>query len=264
MSSGAPETSIAEHDPAFRPAALTVSRGLGGEVLRAKRPDVRTARTVVPGYGGVVVRLWDRGAIRARMSDALRGHPSEREWRALGVLHREGLAPRPLWKGVLRDAPHTEALIMEDLGPTVRGSDRLRQLAGEGGVALAEFEDAILRATVVMVRAGLLDIDHTLTNFIVPADGMPRRVDLELAMQRSPARSLERAGPMVGRLLGTYLFAVQPDVSRAERFSARVWDALRAPRATQVRAQGMVDQMLARQRQEIGVGMTARVTSNPA
>lgn len=249
-------------DPAACGAlAARVSAGAAGDVLRRKRASVLTARATTDDGTPVVVRLWDQRGARAMLARASGAGPRLNEWRALGLLHPQGMSPRPYWHGRLRAGAHTDALVMEDLGETVRGSDRLRELVRSGDTGgLGDFDGRLILATRALLEAGIVDIDHTLTNFIVPGDGVPRRVDLEFARRVGHARLAPWwTARMLGRLLGSYVFGVQPQVAEAERFAALLWEGVRVGRGLRKQVGVIVEDMLDRQQQETGVRTRVRL-----
>jgi hypothetical protein len=74
----------------------------------------------------------------------------------------------------------------------------------------------------------------------------PRRV-------RNPLRHPEPLGRMIGTFLGSYLFAVQPDVARARSFAERLQARLHLPAPVLALARRRVEEMTERQRREIGM-----------
>jgi hypothetical protein len=141
--------------------------------------------------------------------------------RAAGLLHRCAPAAR-----------HTEVLIEEDLGACRDATEEYKAMLREGrATEAAAFEEHLLRSTEVMLQRGLMDTDHRLPNFVVRPDGRPVRLDFELARRvRNPLRHPEPLGRMIGTFLGSYLFAVQPDVARARSFAERLQARCTSPR----------------------------------
>ena len=105
-----------------------------------------------------------------------------------------------------------------------------------------------------MVRAGLVDTDHRLPNFVTLPSGWPVRLDFELARRhRIPALTRRAYGIMLGTLVGSHAFAVQPDGARTRAFAARLLQHLRPPARAWRVARERVAAMLARQRREAGI-----------
>jgi len=233
-------------------AASAVSRGdERAEVLQI-RVDVLTARYRIDGGPSVIVKLWNRPGWRGWLRRATRSAPFSREsiaLRRLGDLN--GPAPRLLGSFLLdrRSHRHTEALVIEDLGPARDAFDVVAELAGDrADAALADVDDALARLTADMLDAGIVDDDHRLTNMIRPADGRWYRIDFEHARcMRSPARPRRRRGIMLGRLMGTYVFAVQPRLELADRFFERVRGLAGGDRRVRAAASEIVAGMLEQQ-----------------
>ena len=206
--------------------AEQVSSGsIAADVLRQKRGDVLTARVLPPGGGdAVIIKLWNRPGIKGFARRLTRTHAPHREWMALNVLSSAGVpVPRPLHYqrlGGPRRA-HTDAVVMEDLGKCVRSSEHLAALVRGGAVTEADaLSSALVNITAAMIQNGVLDSDHTLMNFLVPAVGAPRRADLELARRVTrPAAHDQLLGAMLGRLVASYIFSVQPLGERVKDFA---------------------------------------------
>ena len=111
-----------------------------------------------------------------------------------------------------------------------------------------------MQITADMLHANILDVDHSVTNFVVPKDGQPVRIDFEFArhVTFAPLRSGIYA-TMIGRLIGSYAFAVQPEIDRATRFAERLVKLIRPARRVCRQTQAVVDQMFERQREERGI-----------
>jgi hypothetical protein len=239
--------------------AVSLDTGLGIEILRERGGDARVARIVGPGGESVVVKLWNRPGWRGLVRRWTRTNPARREWRTLCRLHRAGLfVPRPLaYVAGLGQAAHTEGVISQDLGQCSDAVEYFKDLMRSGkSDQEAEFVRQVVRATAVMVRLGLLDTDHRLPNFVVTPDGRPVRLDFELNV-RSPWPRLwtNKYGLMLGTLLGSFVFAVQPDQERAVAFASELRRELDPPRRVLLVAETRMREMLARQKREIGLDM---------
>lgn len=245
--------------PELEQLALDVSaRRIPIDVLRERGSDVLIARVPGPAGTPVIVKLWNRRGWRGFLRRVTGTTIAGREWGALRRLSRGELGvPEALACFTLcdPDARHTEVLVEEDLGVCRDATDEYKAMLREGRMAEASaFEEHVLRATEVMLECGLIDTDHRLPNFVVRPDGRPVRLDFELARAvRDPRRHEASLGRMVGTFLGSYVFAVQPDVARARAFAERLQGRLRlSPRVLAV-VRARVDEMTERQRREIGL-----------
>lgn len=249
----------ASTSPAHEKLALEVStRRLELQVLRERGSDVLIARVPGPEGKPVIVKLWNRRGLRGWLRRISGTTIARREWDALQRLRKDELGvPQGLACFTLRhpDARHTEVLIEEDLGACRDATEEYKAMLREGrATEAAAFEEHLLRSTEVLLQRGMLDTDHRLPNFVVRPDGRPVRLDFELARRvRNPLRHPEPLGRMIGTFLGSYLFAVQPDVARARSFAERLQARLHLPAPVLALARRRVEEMTERQRREIGM-----------
>jgi hypothetical protein len=245
--------------PELAALALEVStRRARMTLLRERGSDVLIARVTAPGGRAVIVKLWNRRGLRGGLRRISGTTIARREWDALSRLRKDNLGvPEPMACFTLRhrDARHTEVLVEEDLGPCRDATEEYKAMLREGRTSdAAAFEEELLRGTEVMLARGLLDTDHRLPNFVVRPDGRPVRLDFELARTvRNPHRHPDQLGGMIGALLGSYLFAVQPDVSRARAFAVSLQERLQLAPAVLEVIRARVEAMTARQKKEIGM-----------
>jgi hypothetical protein len=185
------------------------------------------------------------------------------EWRSLKRIQSLGISvPQPVAFGNIGTNPtgYNEALVMEDLGPTQHAADRLVDLiARNDEPAIEALEEAVIKMTVLMVKARVIDFDHSMVNIVVDEAGSAFRLDLEHARQ-VPAIFIyrKRYVRMLGQLIGSYVFAVQPDTIRAERFARRIFAELRPSQSLVRDVQMHVDIMM--HRQFLQNGMQTAVT----
>ncbi len=233
------------------------------DLIRERGTDVRIARALGPRGERVVVKLWNRPGLRGVMRRWSRTNPAGREWDALRRLRAAGLeVPRPYayLTGLGSPAVHTEALITGDLGLCSDAVDRLKALIREGDrTGELAFEETLIEVTRAMISLGYLDTDHRLPNFVVTPSGRPVRLDFELNLWHPFPRLWTRDyGLMLGTLIGSYVFAVQPDQDRVKAFARAIRLRLDPPKSVLNRAAVRVDEMLSRQQAEIGLAI--RVT----
>ena len=99
--------------------------------------------------------------------------------------------------------------------------------------------------TAAIIEAGVIDRDHSFLNVVAQPDGTPARLDLEIAKSSTSA---DAYGEMLGRLVATLVFALQPDAERAAPFVAELVARLDPPSGVIGFAIATVDGMLERQR----------------
>lgn len=240
--------------------AVSLGAAPAMDILRERGGDVRIARTSAMDGASVVVKLWNRPGLRGALRRMSRTNSARREWQTLCRLHRAGLfVPHPLAyvPALGPGAAHTEGMITRDLGPCQDATEHFKALISRGQAQREQaFVEQIVGATVIMVRLGLLDTDHRLPNFVVAPNGRPVRLDFELNVRRFwPGLWTNTYGLMLGTLLGSFVFAVQPDAARARAFAGRLRLALDPPRRVLRVAEVRMREMLARQEREIGLHM---------
>jgi len=126
-------------------------------------------------------------------------------------------------------------------------------------VAVTRFDDALIRMTGILARARIIDFDHSMVNIVVK-DRELIRLDLEKA-RRVPWIGLRPNlyGEMIGQLLATYVFAVQPEIGRAERFAERLFAEIKPSPSIIMRAQAHVNKQMKRQKDGRGIDMALRL-----
>jgi hypothetical protein len=228
------------------------------DLIRERGADVRIARALGPGGEAVVVKLWNRRGLRGLLRRWSGTSPAQREWTALCRLGAADLeVPRPLacFSGLGSGAAHTDALVTGDLGVCGDAVEQVKSLIRSGDrAAEVAFVETLVEVTRTMVNLGYLDIDHRLPNFVVAPSGRPVRLDFELNLWRPWPRLWTRDyGLMLGTLVGSYVFAVQPDQERVKAFARRLRQRLDPPLAVLRLAEGRVEGMLRQQEAEIGL-----------
>ena len=228
------------------------------EALRERGSDVLIARVPLDDGQTAIFKFWNRPGFNGTMRRLTRTGTAHRECRALQHLERHGMRVPGVY-ALLRlkvgKARHTDCLVEEDLGVCADTTEFLKTLISSGAdEEQSRFEGEILRATRIMVESHLLDTDHRLPNFVVISGGHPVRLDFELA-QRVVHRCFhgKQYGMMLGALLGSYVFAVQPDQDRMMRFAEKLVEELQPPKAALQVAGARIKDMLERQRKEIGM-----------
>ena len=154
------------------------------------------------------------------------------------------------------------AVVMEDLGQCMRVSDSLKGMLERGEeTRIGSIDAELIGFTVGMVRLGIADPDHSTMNFVLPGENLPVRVDLELARCAGYTFAVHLYASMVGRLIATYTFAVQPHVERAASFARQLVERLCLAKRVLREVQGHVDRELDRQREESGIDVRLRLDS---
>lgn len=238
-------------------------RDLEAAEVVSKRDFRLVVRARTAAGAPAIVKLWSRPGPKGALRRILGQTAARYEFRNLKFMERLGLpAPRALAHGRAAPNPqgYTDAMAMEDLGDCETATQYLKRTIAAGDeAAVTRFEDEVIRMTGILTRARVIDFDHSMVNIVV-RDGAPMRLDLEKA-RRLPWIGLRRGlyARMIGQLLGTYVFAVQPDTDRAARFAARLFDEIRPSPAVVAGAQAHLDAMLRRQKDGIGMDVALRL-----
>lgn len=219
----------------------------------SKRAWRLVVRRALPEGPSLIVKLWARPDLKGRIKSAFGQSSAAHEARSLELAAAHGV-PVPAFHGYANLGRHasgyTEGLIMEDLGEVTEALAALKGMIAAGDeAAVAQFEAELVAMTATMIRASILDYDHSLVNIVrQPTSGRLVRLDLEQARK---VRSLDKQNRlysrMLGRFLGSYIFAVQPDTGRADRFARAVFDAIDPPTAVRLGTQSEIDALMARQ-----------------
>lgn len=252
---------------AARAVIADTCQRLGEMEVVSKRSFRLVIRRTAPDGTPVIVKLWARPGWKGAVRRILGQTAARYEFRNLRMMERLGVpAPRAFAYG--RAAPnaegYTDAMVMEDLGQIELAGVHLKGRVKAGDeAAVTHFEDEVIRMTGILARARVIDFDHSMVNIVVK-DRDPIRLDLEKA-RRVPWVGLRPRlyGEMIGQLLATYVFAVQPDMDRAARFAEKLFAEIRpAPRIVRL-AQAHVDKQLKRQKDGKGIDMALALPTVP-
>lgn len=227
------------------------------ELVRSKG-ERKVWRTSLEGQTTVIVKLWCRSTLGSVVRRLTRTSNAVREYRILRRLQRAGVpVPGPIGYCFLSGSgvQYVEALFLQDLGQCKSGLQYIQEMIENGDSdSLQEFEDEVIAITLGMVRTRVLDRDHSVLNIVRPPSRGAVRVDLEVAKGIVfPSLAINEYAQMLGRLIGTYAFAVQPDMGLARDFATRVADRLGPRRSVLHRAADFVRKMMEKQRRERGI-----------
>ena len=252
--------------------ASVASGTIRSDCLKRRREGC-VLRAVTPDGMSVIVKLWIRPGWRGTVRRLTRTNVASCEWRAMRLL-RSASVPTPEPLGIIRlrasGAPYTDAVCFEDLGECEGAMDYFKRLLREQRIDMIKtFDNAVIDMTARMTAAGVIDSDHGLHNMVLPNSGELTRLDLESARTGPSARrDTQRYGAMLGRMLATYTFAVQPDCSKVFAFAQRLVAHCRPNRSTVASAVAYFDNAMDQQFKVKGidsrvslVGLTASTAS---
>ncbi len=232
-----------------------MSGDLRADLLRDGRSDSAVYRVRDRAGRSLVVKVWRRSGWTAAVRRLTRTSPARREARNLAAA-RAGGVNVPSVLGLARTRGRwTDALLLQDLGPCVPAIQYLKTLLSEcRGAEVEVFLSGVIDLTGAMLRAGVVDADHSFSNIVATADGKPCRLDLEVAEQFDPARIPPRAqGVMLGRVIFAVILVAQPDVTLAMTFAGEMRNRLGLPRHIVDEAQRHIDELLDEQARDTGI-----------
>ena len=227
--------------------------------------DNRTViRAMAAPQTSIIVKLWARPDWRGTLRRLFKMSPADYEWHNLQRFARAGIrVPKPLGFCRVRRHQHnfTDALFLEDLGETTSATEHVKLLIrAMEEKRLRMLEDELIEMTDRMVAAGIVDVDHGLINTVVPHSGEPIRLDLEMARTLwMPSLYWRAYGRMIGHLVSTYAFAVQPNTSRTTDFAQRLQQRLRPSKRTLSWAKKYVGAMMNEQRRVWNIDTRVRL-----
>jgi hypothetical protein len=209
--------------------------------LKSRSSDCRVLRIQISDTESVILKIWNRPGLRGLLRRLTRTLPFHKEQRGIALLRQSGVrVPAALGHERIQGTglPFTDALFLEDLGTCTMAVKHVKRLMREGREEeLQRFVDECVEMTRKMVAAGILDLDHHFMNIVATPSGRAARLDLEIARRQRRGRLPSAPyGEMLGRLIGTFSYAVQPDhPQRVIAFSRALAKAL-APRRAVLRA----------------------------
>ena len=223
-----------------------------------KRRNRIVIRVVDEDKKTFIVKMWSRPGVAGVLRRLSRTGSCDYEWRHLCLFQRIGVpvpAPLGFCRLAANEHRYTDALFMEDLGVCTSSTEHVKRLIRESREDdLYKFEQELIDTTAKILEAGLIDTDHGLVNTLVKPSGKMVRLDLEMVRWVYVLSLAPKAyGRMLGHLLATYTFAIQPDVQRTVAFAERVKDRLDPPRWVLRRAKEYVVKSMAIQREKTGI-----------
>ena len=207
--------------------------------------------------GSVILKVWFARNLKERFKSLVCLSNGRREWRMHRMIHRVGLStPEPLgfYRLTIPGGEQCEVLAIEDLGSTRVGLLHLKQLISDGlESSVLAFENCLIEETSSFVRKGIVDIDHTLNNFVVDNKARLMRIDFECAL-RYPFHLIPRKAyvKMLARFLTGHIYAVQPDVYRSVCFAERLYKKLNIQNREKLSISILVNENLLRQEAKSG------------
>ena len=208
----------------------------------------------------VVIKLWARPDVKGIIRRTLHISSADHEWRNLRILYGLGVrVPKPIgFVNIGRNpSQHTDLLIMEDLGDCQESITYLKSCIQEGDEeGIQKLESSIIDMTVLMVRARLLDYDHSLINIVVTSSGEVVRLDLEQARKVwFLGMHTDLFARMLSTFIASYIYAVQPDTGRVYGFIEKLFAELKPPTIVLKASQKYIDAKLSMQEKNTGINI---------
>jgi hypothetical protein len=237
-----------------------IGRYLAGDVPGTvlTKSSGTVVRLEPPFASPVVLKLWLHHGLKAQLRRASRTDPVSREVRMLRRMESLNVpVPKVLGSRWLsaRECGYTGAILLEDLGDCVTAVEKIKTLCQEKNYdALERLEASILEITKKIVSGGLLDTDHSLVNMVVSPNGSLYRLDVEFAVRvRFPNLFSGWYGGMLGRLLSSHAFAVQPDAALTYRFAEALVEMLKPGHRVLALTKVRVEHEMEKQAKSIGL-----------
>jgi hypothetical protein len=209
-------------------------------------------------HSSVLVKLW-KNRNRIEQCKCLLGISNgQHEWRIHRLVQSsEARVAIPLDFGnfQLPCGDQFEAMLIQDLGEVTIGVEYLKKcILSEDTVSASLLEEATIQFTQCLLRLRITDLDNHLTNFVVDSNRSVFRIDFECAREwRFRKMSNSAIGNMIGRLIGTHVFACQGiDLSRSRMFADQLANTLQLEKEAMQRASGVIEKLLERQRDSGG------------
>jgi hypothetical protein len=204
--------------------------------LKSRSSDCRVLRVQISDTETVILKIWNRPGLPGVLRRMTRTLPFHKEQKGIELLQQSGVrVPARLGHERIqeRGLPFTDALFLEDLGVCTNAVEHVKRLRREGREEeLQRFVGECIDMTRKIVEAGILDLDHHFMNIVATPSGHAARLDLEIARQSWGRLPSAPYGEMLGRLIGTFSYAVQPDgPDRVIAFSRALAEALDPPSA---------------------------------
>ncbi len=206
----------------------------------------------------VILKLWNRPGIRGVVRRCVGSSPAQKEMRAVRLLQKTGVSVPGIvgfHRVTIDNFPWTDAVFFEDIGNCEKAMNYVKYLlARQEEDDLAKFLDSIIEMTDSLIRGGVVDLDHNFNNIVATPDGKAVRLDFERAY-RSYLRWFPTVyyGRMLGFLISSYLFAVQPNVERATDFGKKLILRTKPPTRVLRATQRYIDNTMEWQKRRRGV-----------
>jgi len=201
----------------------------------------------------VVLKMWSTKGFRTALRQITHTGSVYRELRILNHLHRNHIrVPSVLGYSRLsrRVSPYWYGIVLEDLGVVQTAMDHLSRLRREEkSNASRIFENLVIEQAATVIDARVINPDYSLRNIVVTSEEKPILLDFEIASKvLFPGLASKRYGRMIGRLITTYIFTVQPDTDAAVCFAKRLIKRLNPPHAVRQQARQFVQEKMEQQR----------------
>jgi tRNA A-37 threonylcarbamoyl transferase component Bud32 len=222
------------------------------EVLKARASGTSVIRVSLQNQS-YILKYWQRKPMASLLRRISRTGCGIKEWKALCGMQKIGVeAPKPLYHEFVGN---TEVLFMEDLGACLDVIEVLKAYVLSGNIQeFTRLEDGIIGIAGKMIRNGWLDPDCRLPNFALTPGNQLVRLDFELAYRVHTSAMLRQdCAVMIGTLVATHLFAMQPQTMRSLPFAERLLQSVAIPPGIAHASDRIVEQIIAKQKRLSGI-----------
>lgn len=206
----------------------------------------------------IIVKMWNKKDWKGRVRRVLRQDSITKERKGLELCGKHGIkVPEVLGqiRFCIKNLIYTDALFIEDLGECITAGKYIEKLIDENRDSdLEQFENQIIDLTKTLVDSGILDTDHSLINMVVDSMEVLYKLDLEIARKSVFNKlSYRTYGKMIGMLVASYTFAVQPRLSKSPKFAENLSRSLNPSNKVLQVAKKRVESCLQRQFEQKGI-----------
>ncbi len=203
------------------------------------------------------LKIWQHTGTKERIKHFIRIDNSSSEYRNANHLRSRGIRVPEIFFFARVSEKHllTNIHVTEFISTNLTAFQYIKEnCLSKTFKEVTHFSDNILTLTEDIINAGIIDPDHRLKNIMVNVNGDPVKIDLEIAFKNSRF-SLHRKGlcDMLGTLIYSYVFAVQPNIELASQFTSSVYKRFNLDNHSKKVINNIVMPLLEKQLKETGI-----------
>lgn len=173
------------------------------------------------------LKIWQSSGLKERIKNFIRIDRSNYEYRNINYLRSKGvIAPEVFYFARIREKElTTNVLVTEYISTNLPVFLYIENNCSSRSFdAIIIFTEKILTLTEEILNAGIIDLDHNLSNMLVNDKGDLVKIDLELAVKKNIFNlKSKKICRMYSSLITSYVFAVQPNLELASKFTLSLY-----------------------------------------